>query len=385
MDEGRLIRELFVTGRLYPWVIGGTGQVQYHLTRSLSSSGKCGVTLLGTYPLGEKFPFHLYSGIDVRPIPTPGGRNSLGDLLASNVAFPFSMMETEYDIVHLNVLPGLRVLTLTQFVKRRNAKLIVNVHGVPDEVNMIVGDPLFRFFAKIHWSVSVGKFSWVDAFVVNSNWVKQHMNGLLPAERVFVIPNGVPSNLFTYALPTRDDGKTILCFGDIVPVKGKDLLIRAFASSRLSRSHTLLFIGNSNFGTKERLCELAKNLGVESNTRFLPAMSRNELVDVIRDSVVCVTPSRLEPFGIPVLEAMALGKTVIATRFGGPADFVSDGVDGFLIDPRDTEAFADLLGRVCCDESLRHTVGALARRKAERYAWERIAQLYLDLYRRLLK
>ena len=65
---------------------------------------------------------------------------------------------------------------------------------------------------------------------------------------------------------------------------------------------------------------------------------------------VFVMPSRLEPFGIVVLEGWRAGTAVVATNRGGPPEFVRDGEDGLLVDPFDTAAVAEVLGRLLSDD-----------------------------------
>jgi len=71
-----------------------------------------------------------------------------------------------------------------------------------------------------------------------------------------------------------------------------------------------------------------------------------------------VMPSRLEPFGIVVLEAWRAATAVLATDHGGPPEFVRDGEDGLLVDPFDTVAMAAALGRVLADGALRRSLAA---------------------------
>jgi glycosyltransferase involved in cell wall biosynthesis len=83
-------------------------------------------------------------------------------------------------------------------------------------------------------------------------------------------------------------------------------------------------------------------------------------------AAVVVVPSRREGYGMVVREAMAAGRAVVATRVGGLADAVEDGVDGLLVPTRDVAALRAAVGRLLADPELRARLGAAARAKAER-------------------
>ena len=95
---------------------------------------------------------------------------------------------------------------------------------------------------------------------------------------------------------------------------------------------------------------------------------------------VFVMPSRLEPFGIVVLEAWRAGTAVVATTRGGPPEFVRDGRDGLLVDPFDTAAFADVLEKVLTDDELRRSVAAAGRARVAEFAWPAVAERYRAVY-----
>jgi glycosyltransferase involved in cell wall biosynthesis len=93
-----------------------------------------------------------------------------------------------------------------------------------------------------------------------------------------------------------------------------------------------------------------------------------------------VMPSRLEPFGIVVLEAWRAGVAVVATTHGGPPEFVHDGHDGVLVDPFDTGNFAVVLQKLLSDADHRRALAEAGRLSAEAFAWPSIARRYQQVY-----
>jgi glycosyltransferase involved in cell wall biosynthesis len=97
---------------------------------------------------------------------------------------------------------------------------------------------------------------------------------------------------------------------------------------------------------------------------------------------IFVMPSRLEPFGIVVLEAWDAGRPVVATDRGGTSEFVTDGEDGLLVDPNDLAALAGALDRLADDPALARRLGRAGRAQVPRFSWDVLAQEYRDLYAR---
>jgi glycogen(starch) synthase len=116
-------------------------------------------------------------------------------------------------------------------------------------------------------------------------------------------------------------------------------------------------------------------LGVASATRFLGQRGGQELIDLFKTADIVSVPSRNEPFGIVILEAWAAGKPAVATRNGGPAEFLEHGRDGILtIDHPDSIAWG--VGTLLNDPDRARWLGENGRHKVKtRYGWDRLAEL----------
>jgi len=99
---------------------------------------------------------------------------------------------------------------------------------------------------------------------------------------------------------------------------------------------------------------------------------------------VCVFPSRYEPFGIVLLEAMASGKPVVASKVGGIPFVVEDGKTGLLFERGNVEVLAEKIIMLLRDEELRKRMGEAGRERAKEFTWDKIAKQTVDLYKEIL-
>jgi len=165
-----------------------------------------------------------------------------------------------------------------------------------------------------------------------------------------------------------------ICYaGQLSPAKGVETLLRALAFVQREYPVSLELIGDHGVheyaGHVDRLRALALASGL-SAVDFLGW--RADALEIIAASDVLVLPSRSEGVPRSILEAMALGKPVVASRVGGVAGVVEEGRTGFLVEPDDVEGLADRLRRLIVDAELRARMSRAAREIAStRYSLER--------------
>jgi glycosyltransferase involved in cell wall biosynthesis len=216
--------------------------------------------------------------------------------------------------------------------------------------------------------------------------------GLEP-ERGMVIPNGVDLRTdagdggsphdsrghFT-AAEGRPDRPYLFALGRLVEKKGFDLLLAAYAAiPERHRTADLVIAGQGD--ALEGLRHTAAVLGVTGQVHFGGRLSRQAVAEAMAGASVFVMPSRLEPFGIVVLEAWRAGVPVVATNIGGPPEFVRDGNDGLLVNPFDTTSFAHALEDLLLDPDRRKRVGEAGRVRVREFDWATIAERYREVYR----
>jgi glycosyltransferase involved in cell wall biosynthesis len=190
---------------------------------------------------------------------------------------------------------------------------------------------------------------------------------------------------------------TFVFLGRLVAWKAVDLLIRAFAGAATTLPMRLLVVGDG--GERDRLEALARELGVAEladsprpGVRFAGWLPQTACAQELRNADCLVLPSLLECGGAVVLEAMAMGKPVIATAWGGPLDYLDESC-GVLVPPAGRESLIDGIAqamlRLAASPAQRRQMGRNGREKVLRdYDWEvkvdRMLQMYEQARRREL-
>lgn len=217
-------------------------------------------------------------------------------------------------------------------------------------------------------------------------------------ERVRQIYNGVDVNRFT-----PRGGRPAVCagaapgflapgslvvgaVGRMVAVKDQATLVRAFLLLRERRPHLasrlrLLIVGD---GPEREKCLALLAEGGALDAAWLPG-DRSDADELLRAMDIFVLPSLAEGISNTILEAMATGLPVVATRVGGNGELVNEGETGELTPPRQAGPLAEVLGRYLEDEGLRAAHGAASRRRAEeRFSLEAMVAAYRETYESVL-
>lgn len=203
--------------------------------------------------------------------------------------------------------------------------------------------------------------------------------GAVPTSRVSVVPNGVGAEHLRP--PGGGAREGVVAVSRLSPEKGLDLLVRAVAE--LVPEHPDLHVAVAGGGPEQQaLEELCRELGVSGHVQLLG--TRDDVARLLRRATVFVSPSREEAGPLAVLEAMAAGTAVVATRVGGTPEVVADGITGILVEP-DAGALAEGLRRVLADPGLRARLGRAGRALVVRhYTVERQVDAVERLYEQLL-
>jgi glycosyltransferase involved in cell wall biosynthesis len=313
------------------------------------------------------------------------------------------------DVVHIQVA--------SQFIPvvRRaapRARIVLHVHD--------------DLLTRVHRGPVMQRLAHADAVVTCSDYIAQRWRDRFPeyAARIWPIGNGADLERFTPADSLfPPPAPQVLFVGRVSPEKGPHLLASAFnLVLRAVPEATLTLVGPAGllpFGYISSLKDdphvaslhefyghgfldrvLLQVLGARTSylnavlarlspeartrTRILGSVSQERLPDLYRSASVLVAPSLIEePFGLPLVEAMACGVPVVASRAGGMAGIVADGETGRLVPRSDLAALAEAISKILLDRELARSMGMAASRVAqERFSWQHVVTVLESVYER---
>ncbi|HEX3780071.1 MAG TPA: D-inositol-3-phosphate glycosyltransferase [Pseudonocardiaceae bacterium] len=237
-----------------------------------------------------------------------------------------------------------------------------------------------------------------DLLVANTGVEAEQLLRLYAAEpdQVLTVPPGVDLDRFTPGdssaareqLGVPADALVFAFVGRIQPLKAPDVLLRA-AAELLRREPALrsrlvvLIVGGASGSGLDRptaLAELAAELGIAEQVRFLPPQRGADLARVYRAADAVAVPSHNESFGLVALEAQACGTPVVAAKVGGLPVAVAHEESGLLVPGHEPTRWAGALARIGLDTELRQRLATGALAHARRFSWERTTDALLEGY-----
>ena len=214
---------------------------------------------------------------------------------------------------------------------------------------------------------------------------------IAPEEKFTVIHSGVDLRTFRADLYQPSETKALLgippemtvvgTVGRLTPVKGQEVLIRA-ASGLIRREEKIFLVLLGDGELRRDLEELSLRLDIAGYVRFLGW--RPDVARVMAACDIFCLPSRNEGMGKVLVEAMAMGKPIIASSIGGIPDIVRSGENGILVPVGDAAAWAEAIARLCRDPEKRRRMGDAGMQMAPRYSSEEMIKRIDRLYEELL-
>jgi glycosyltransferase involved in cell wall biosynthesis len=255
-----------------------------------------------------------------------------------------------------------------------------------------------------------------DMILGCSEYIVQNICKAFPnlAGRCQTLFNGVDTDYFKLdrvEIQGNDAVRRLLFVGRVSPEKGVHVLLEAL--SEISKTHPhvgLDIVGPMWSAPREFICDLSDDRKVRRLTRFydslgyiarlrerlelsspqqvrlLGPLPHEKLLGRYEEASILVFPSVWEePFGIPIIEAMACGVPVVATRGGGIPEIVRDGDTGLLVERDDADALACAILKLLGNDPLRASMGKAGRTRAvDSFSWNRVADTLLEYYHSLL-
>ena len=410
-DPNGPLRIAYLTYRGKPHV-GGQGVYTRHLTKALADLGHHVEVFAGQpYPiLDDRIELHKLPSLDIFNDHYPGRLPAYWELktwpdvvetaqfLTGKFSEPlaFSMRvrrvlkerQLDFHLVHDNQCLGRDILKIESMIPT-----IVTLH------HPITKDRELEMSHAPNWwkRRSVGRwYSFVNMqgkvasrmpriVVVSENSITDINKDMgVSLDRMRLVPVGVDPDLFKQ-LPhvQRKPGQLITTASADVALKGLSYLLEALAKLRSERNVRLTIIGKPKSG---KSADLIDSLGLRDCIDFVSGVSDERIVELYAESELAVVPSLYEGFGLPAIEAMCTGTTLVATDGGALPEVTGRDNDTVLSCPAgDANALAAAIRRGLDDAVLRERIGAAGRQRVvERWSWRHCAELTVAQYREVL-
>ena len=314
-----------------------------------------------------------------RPIPVSGSiaRITISLRLASRIKEVLA--KEKFDIIHLHE-PFMPMLCSAVLRFSDNAVNIGTFHACHGSPGYGFGRPITTIMLKRRRRKLTGKIAVSKPAL---DFARKYIPGYYN-----IIPNGIDIQHFSPDVPPIDefcDGKlNILFVGRMEKRKGLNYLLEAYKQVKQEIPDSRLIVVGPGTRSRSKYEKQVRRSKLQ-DVVFIGYASYNDLPRYYKTAdIYCSPATGRESFGIVLLEAMAVGKPVVASNIEGYANVVTHDVDGLLVPPKDKRLLAQALISLMSDASLRQQMGANGILKAKRYSWESIAQKILSYYIRLL-
>jgi glycosyltransferase involved in cell wall biosynthesis len=234
--------------------------------------------------------------------------------------------------------------------------------------------PLIRYI----WNKS-------DAVVSNSQGLKELALETDRKQAIDIVFNGIDTDDFCPNETLRRKDKFIITPGAsrITARKGLDYLIEAVSILVPKYPHIFMRVmGDGN--EKENLIALAEKKGLGDHVQFVGRIPREETIPYYQEASLFVLPSLNEGMSNAMLEALAAGLPIIATKTGGTDELVEEGENGFIAKTKSARDLAEKIEKIMKNEDLRVKMGKKSRTRAERQSWKEVAGQYAALYGKII-
>ncbi len=277
------------------------------------------------------------------------------------------------DIIHARNGGAWIDAALAWLMAGRRGRLVFSFHGWSRLDRMPRRQAfLFRQLSRMTRALAAVSAEAAEQFAVETG---------IPAGRFVVLRSGVDTLRFRPSADPRPPGRLVLgCVGRLDPVKAHDVLIAAFDRALGGGRHDMELRLMGDGPCRPALQCLIRRRGLEDRVRLLGMA--DDIPDQLRQLDVFVLPSRREARPTSIMEAMASGLPVVATRVGSVPALVADGRTGLLVNPGDAEGLAEALATLVDDPMLRCRLAIEGRQVAlEEFSLDRMVEQYDAFYR----
>ena len=385
----------FVTFEYPPFIQGGAGVVAEKLTKSLARLGHK-LHVIAPRSAGSE-EHEINNDVFVHRI------NFINRPLLSAPSYwislkrRFGVIEKEigsFDIVHANNIAD---FSLTK--KMTKAPRVITLHHLAYSVLNTTKPTYFNRIKNLGGEIGIVPYiekicvKRADKIIAVSNYTKKELTLTynVPAAKIEVIYSGIEQKSFDFNKEEKKEIRhkfglhkkpTVIFVGRLEERKGLPRLLEAFKQVLTNIDANLVVVGS---GDQRPYRELASSLGIMNRVVFTGYVDELSLRKLYSICDVFASSSRLEGFGLTLVEAMAAGKPIVATKVGAIPETVKNRENGILVEIDDLRGLANGISTYLGDEKMAKNVGKRnAKYVKERFGWEKSAKEVERVYRQLV-
>lgn len=388
------MRVVLLSWEYPPRIVGGLGRHVYHLATSLARQGIKVHVVTKDYPGAPEYEesegVHIYRVVNYPPDITQ--QDWVPWTLQFNVALLEKAVALINDLKNVSVIHAHDWLVAHAAASLKHAyriPLVATVHAT--EYGRHQGHlpgPMNKLIHQIEWWLTFES----SRTICCSQYMLEQLTDIfqLPPDKVEIIPNGIDFECFRqevsvdlYRKKYMEPGDKLVFFvGRLVYEKGVQTVLEAMPLI-MDKVPNVKFVVAGSGPHLNQLKALTTEFGLDSKVRYVGHVDTDDLCAFYKIADLTVVPSLYEPFGMVVLESMAMGTPTIVADTGGLSEIVVHEETGLKFEPGDPRSLAEAMLRVLEDGSLasRLTADAMAY-MGEEYNWDRISRRTIDVYRR---
>ena len=395
------MRVLLVTPEFAPISIGGGGVVYENLSKQLKLDGHQVTVIAGNFGnkelVGkvESVPVNDFSVNFIPLLPFPrSSRYDAASYTLPTIRGTFylikEVIQSKNKVIHLHGYCHPMINMTALFCVFLRKKYILTCHGIPKapENSGIAAETLFKIYLQTIVKVMAKKAKAVT--VVSNALMTECESKNLVNKKTIVIPNG-PNTALTkvkpevssytekkYALANK---KVIFSVGRISESKGFQFLIEAMQIVKSKVPDALAVIAGSG-SYKPVLEDLVRKKGLSNNVKLIGWIDEESKASLYERSEIVVFPSLQEPFGIVILEALAMHKPLVAFDTQSSGEIIKKDT-ALLVPMGNTEELGRAIVRILTDSRLRDKLIANTN-NSKVFSWKNIADQYIDVYNKFI-
>jgi len=387
-----LLRVLILSWEYPPRIIGGLGRHVYHLATSLTSGGTEVHVVTKDHP-GEP-DYEESEGVHVHRVVNYPPDIPQEDWVPWTLQFNVALLEKAVSLV--NDLDNVNVIHAHDWLVAHAAASLKHAYRIPMVATIHATEygrhqghlpgPMNKLIHQIEWWLTFESVRTICC----SRYMKEQITDIfqLPPDKVKIIPNGIDAESFRKDVSVDllrnkyiDPGDKLVFFvGRLVYEKGVQTVIEAMPRI-LDKIPNITFVVAGSGPHLNQLKSLVGEFGLEKKVKFTGHIGSDDLSAFYRCADLTVVPSLYEPFGMVVLESMAMNTPTIVADTGGLSEIVVHEETGLKFDPGNPDSLADAMLRILTDDELSRRLTDDARAyMGEQYSWDCIARQTIDVY-----